>query len=82
MCDTFNEELTQSAMLYFMNSEFTLVKEGKEVTWQEAIEILTNQSDKYDVYFVDSGNHKIEMNRNSHINIGSIATSIWYVVEK
>ena len=78
----FNVELKQSDMLCFVNSEFTLVKEEKEVAWQEAIEILTNQSDKYDVYFVDSGNHKIEMNRNSHINIGSIATSKWYVVEK
>ena len=72
----------QSDLFDFLEEEFTLVKEEKEVTWQEAIEILTNQSDNYDVYFVDSGNNKIKVNRNSYINIGSIATSNWYVVEK
>ena len=74
-------ELTQSDMLYFMNSEFTLVKEEKEVTWQEAIEILTNQSDKYEVY-TGNDNVKTRITKKCILEIDKIVKNKWYVVEK
>lgn len=75
--------LNQSDMLYFMNSKFTLVKEEKEVTWQEAIEILTNQSDKYDVYVTDNnGNGKYIVQKHNFIELRRIVKNKWYVVEK
>ena len=79
--NTFNEELTQAHMLYFMNSEFTLVKEEKEVTWQEAIEILTNQSDKYEVY-TGNDNVKTRITKKCILEIDKIVKNKWYVVEK
>ena len=79
--NTFNEELTQADMLYFMNSEFTLVKEEKEVTWQEAIEILTNQSDKYEVY-TGNDNVKTRITKKCILEIDKIVKNKWYVAEK
>lgn len=81
--NAFNAELTQLYLLSFMNSKFTLVKEEKEVTWQEAIEILTNQSDKYDVYVTDNnGNGKYIVQKHNFIELRRIVKNKWYVVEK
>ena len=79
--NTFNDELTQLDMLYFMNSEFTLVKEEKEVAWQEAIEILINQSDKYEVY-TGNDNVKTRITKKCILEIDKIVKNKWYVVEK
>lgn len=76
-----NVEITlQKTLFNFLDEEFTLVK--GEVTWQEAIDILTNQSDKYDVFATDNNGNEHIIQKHDFMELCKIVKNKWYVVEK